>query len=181
MSDQRRWKYSLALWLVLIALPAIALAGNDKHKGHGRGRDQGRQAEHDRGYRGRPVVVRERDVDHWDNRTRIRTVTRVVNNTTYVPVRAPFEQMGCQVAWHPDVQKAYIVYSDRTLIVTPGSPRVIVVSNGMSTPVVWAQPPMYFGEALFVPIRPVASGLGIGVGFNSGNVALGASFFIPLR
>lgn len=143
----------------------------------GRDRGDNRYRENDRG---RHEPRKNGLPEGWHDRRRLNTPCHVIRNHTYVPVREPFEQLGGRVIWYADRHEAHIIYSDRALIVVPNSATVIVIQNGVRRPQIWDNPPLILGGNLYVPVRPVANGLGIQVSYASGNVALGADFYIPL-
>lgn len=186
MLDGYRWQRALGLCLMVGLTATVAQADRDKDRGHGhRERRVSRHRDHGRDDRvkrpvvrvERRVVVRERAVPVG---RRITAPARLINGYTYVPLRAPFEQMGYDVNWDPYAQQALIGSGPRTVIVTPGSSTVIVVENGVQTPVYWDAPPVYYGSQMYVPLRPVGSGLGLQVSWDNGLVSLGNGFSLAL-
>jgi len=192
MESRHSWQRAIGLCLAIGLLVTGAVADPGRGKGHGRDKD--RQAEqrrdrnddHDRHSSqpgNRPAVTPGND---HGNRPyvppgrRIDSPYRLIGGTTYVPLRAPFEQMGCSVGWNKHQHHAEILYGPRTVLVTPGSTTVIIVENGVQSPVNWGVQPILVGGQLYVPLRPVASGLGLQVTWDNGVVSLGNGFYLGL-
>ncbi len=186
MLDGYRCQRALGLCLMVGLAATAGYADRDKDRGHGhRERRVSRHRDHERDIKvERPVVRVERRVQVRERVVpvgrRITAPARLINGYTYVPLRAPFEQMGYNVGWDADDQQAQICNGPRTVIVTPGSSTVVIIENGVQTPVYWGAPPVYYGSQLYVPLRPVGSGLGLQVAWDNGLVSLGNGSFLAL-
>ncbi|MBI2297650.1 MAG: hypothetical protein HYU66_01640 [Armatimonadetes bacterium] len=109
----------------------------------------------------------------------INTVQHVWYNTVYVPVREPFIQIGAVVSWWPDLYLGTVIYGTRQVIFEPYSPHVIIVEDGIWYPDYWVVAPVVYTDVLYVPVEPVAAGLGLAVNWNSatGTSVSGGFFF----
>ncbi len=172
---------------VLVSTGTVAEAKKDRdNRGRGGPPAHARANPHERGGPQYRSDDRDHDSPRYGHRhvppgrREIRSPYRIVRNRTYVPLRAPFEQMGCHVRWDGAYRRAYISQGPRTVVVTAGSPTVIIIENGHSYPVNWGTPPVFYGDQIYVPLRPVAEGLQFSVGYQNDGISLGANFFLSL-
>lgn len=80
------------------------------------------------------------------NGEKVQTDAVIENDRTYVPVRAVFEQMGCQVDWAEDTKTAEIAYKNKKIKFSAYDKEVLVIDERMYVPLRMA------GEALGVEL-----------------------------
>ncbi|MBI5830686.1 MAG: hypothetical protein HZB16_00060 [Armatimonadetes bacterium] len=106
----------------------------------------------------------------------ISTPHYVWREAMYVPVQRPFTQMGCQVRSWGGNTGAVVAHEDRELIVVRDSPEVIVVERGIAYPVYWEEPPVVYEREIYVPVRPAAVSLGLGVAGTGPGLTVGGGY-----
>lgn len=92
---------------------------------------------------------------------------RIVNDRTFLPLRAVFEAMGAEIGYDKGVITA--VRGGRTIVMTVGSAEVSVTENGETETIVMDVAP-FIDPALsrtFVPVRFAAQALGAVVGWDA--------------
>ena len=87
----------------------------------------------------------------------------IVNDRTMVPVRFIAEAMGGTVDWNSDSQTAYITYNG-SLVEVPIQADIILV-NGEAVTI--DTPSQIINDRTMIPLRAVAEGLGLDVGYDN--------------
>lgn len=87
---------------------------------------------------------------------------RLVDNTTYLPLRSVCEDAGYSVSWDAAASTASVSGEDLQMTVTPGA--AYLVANGRY--IYLDKAAQLFGGTLYVPARPLATALGWNVEWN---------------
>ncbi|MDR1642036.1 MAG: hypothetical protein LBT59_20300 [Clostridiales bacterium] len=106
------------------------------------------------------------------NGTLINCNVLTIEDRTLVPVRFLVEALGGQVGWNEALQEVTVVRGPDRLILTIGSPKVIV--NGVET--YTDVPPGIYGDYTYLPVRFVSESLGAKVSYNTGSIGSDGKF-----
>lgn len=87
----------------------------------------------------------------------------LINNSTFVPLRGIFEQLGLQLNW--DVKSRSVIAKDEKTTVIINSVTGVTTLNGVPQPK--GEKPVFVNDSVYVPLKIVAELLGIKVGWDA--------------
>lgn len=94
-------------------------------------------------------------------------VPEVLNERTFLPMRAVFEALGAEVDYDGATRMVTAVRGSTTVTMTIGSTQATVTKDGVSTTLVMDVPVYAKNNRTFVPVRFAAQALGCVVGWDS--------------
>ncbi|WP_339316120.1 stalk domain-containing protein [Paenibacillus sp. FSL R10-2734] len=87
----------------------------------------------------------------------------LINNSTYVPLRGVFQQMGVNVRWDVPSRSVVAVKGSTTLILNSVNGQTTVDGKGIATD----QKPVFINDSVYVPLRLISEMLGAKVEWDA--------------
>ncbi|MNO46517.1 Regulator of chromosome condensation (RCC1) repeat protein [compost metagenome] len=87
----------------------------------------------------------------------------LINNSTYVPLRGVFQQMGVNVRWDVPSRSVVAVKGSTTLILNSVNGQTTVNGKGIATD----QKPLFINDSVYVPLRLISEMLGAKVEWDA--------------